>query len=170
MGSSDPYVKVYLLSDRKKKFVTKVHRRNLSPVFNETFVFCARWSDLDGRTLHYSVYDFDRFSRNDLIGHVLACYLQDQCQQGVEFNFSMGIFTTKQQDCRELGELMLCYLQTTGRLTVIKMRNLKALNITGSSDPYVKVIVMCHGRRIKKKTFVKKAALNPVYNESLESH
>ena len=39
LGSSDPYVKIYLLPDRKKKFVTKVHRRNLNPVFNETFVF-----------------------------------------------------------------------------------------------------------------------------------
>lgn len=38
-GSSDPYVKVYLLPDRKKKFQTKVHRKNLNPVFNETFIF-----------------------------------------------------------------------------------------------------------------------------------
>lgn len=38
-GSSDPYVKVYLLPDRKKKFQTKVHRKNLAPIFNETFIF-----------------------------------------------------------------------------------------------------------------------------------
>lgn len=38
-GTSDPYVKVYLLPDKKKKFETKVHRKTLSPVFNETFVF-----------------------------------------------------------------------------------------------------------------------------------
>lgn len=38
-GSSDPYVKVYLLPDRKKKYQTKVHRKNLNPVFNETFIF-----------------------------------------------------------------------------------------------------------------------------------
>lgn len=37
-GSSDPYVKVFLLPDRKKKFQTKVHRKNLNPVFNETFI------------------------------------------------------------------------------------------------------------------------------------
>lgn len=40
-GTSDPYVKVYLLPDKKKKFETKVHRKTLSPVFNETFVFKA---------------------------------------------------------------------------------------------------------------------------------
>lgn len=37
-GSSDPYVKIFLLPDRKKKFQTKVHRKNLDPVFNETFI------------------------------------------------------------------------------------------------------------------------------------
>lgn len=38
-GTSDPYVKVYLLPDKKKKFETKVHRKTLNPAFNETFVF-----------------------------------------------------------------------------------------------------------------------------------
>lgn len=40
----------------------------------------------------------------------------------------------------DLGELMLslCYLPTAGRLTVtiIKARNLKAMDITGSSGEY----------------------------------
>ena len=38
-GTSDPYVKVYFLPDKKKKFETKVQRKNLCPVFNETFTF-----------------------------------------------------------------------------------------------------------------------------------
>lgn len=38
-GTSDPYVKVFLLPDKKKKFETKVQRKNLCPVFNETFFF-----------------------------------------------------------------------------------------------------------------------------------
>lgn len=38
-GTSDPYVKVFLLPDKKKKFDTKVHKKTLNPVFNETFVF-----------------------------------------------------------------------------------------------------------------------------------
>ena len=32
-------LKVYLLPDKKKKFETKVHRKTLNPVFNETFNF-----------------------------------------------------------------------------------------------------------------------------------
>lgn len=46
-------------------------------------------------------------------------------------------FVLSQQDNVDLGELMfsLCYLPTAGRLTitVIKARNLKAMDITGAS-------------------------------------
>ncbi|ROJ25251.1 Synaptotagmin-9 [Anabarilius grahami] len=64
----------------------------------------------------------------------------------------------------------LCYLPTAGRLTItmIKARNLKAMDITGASDPYVKVSLMCDGRRLKKrKTSTKRNTLNPVYNEAI---
>lgn len=38
-GTSDPYVKVFVLPDKKKKYDTKVHKKTLNPVFNETFTF-----------------------------------------------------------------------------------------------------------------------------------
>ena len=38
-GTSDPYVKIYLLPEKKRKQETKVHRKTLNPVFNETFKF-----------------------------------------------------------------------------------------------------------------------------------
>lgn len=47
-GTSDPYVKVYMLPDKKKKFETKVQRKNLSPVFNETFTFKVGTHQLSG--------------------------------------------------------------------------------------------------------------------------
>lgn len=50
-GTSDPYVKVYLLPDKKKKFETKVHRKTLSPVFNETFTFKVSFSLLLGEEM-----------------------------------------------------------------------------------------------------------------------
>ena len=43
-GFSDPYVCVHLLPDNKKKFETKVHRKTLNPVFNETFKFTVSLS------------------------------------------------------------------------------------------------------------------------------
>lgn len=42
-GTSDPYVRVYVLPDKKKKFDTKVHKKTLNPVFNETFTFKVSW-------------------------------------------------------------------------------------------------------------------------------
>lgn len=38
-GSSDPYVRVCLLPEKNLVKVTKVHRRNLCPSFNQTVVF-----------------------------------------------------------------------------------------------------------------------------------
>ncbi|KAJ1526091.1 hypothetical protein ONE63_009256 [Megalurothrips usitatus] len=170
-GSSDPYVKVYLLPDRKKKYQTKVHRRNLNPIFNEVFIFSVTYDELRRRYLSFSVYDFDRFSRHDLIGQVVLKGLLDVADLSQEIEYTMNILNAK-QDKVDLGELMLslCYLPTAGRLTVtiIKARNLKAMDITGSSDPYVKVYLLCQGRRIKKrKTTVKRSSLAPVYNEAL---
>lgn len=76
-GTSDPYVKIYLLPDRKTKHQTKVHRKTLNPVFDEVFLFPVPYNDLEARKLHFSVYDFDRFSRHDLIGQVVVDHFLD---------------------------------------------------------------------------------------------
>ncbi|GBP63855.1 Synaptotagmin-9 [Eumeta japonica] len=240
-GSSDPYIKVFLLPDRKKKFQTKVHRKNLNPVFNETFLFrtCHRYAqkqspndlenllcflsnqhveetmvdyifteqiatekkdyDLDGaedengpagalkicstiphecllgasgtgapahvrkarivvpyeelrqRYLQFSVYDFDRFSRHDLIGHVVLRGLLDAADLHQDIEYTMNILAAPQEK-KDLGELMLslCYLPTAGRLTVtvIKGRNLKAMDINGSSGTPV------HGVAAQRSPFI----------------
>lgn len=71
-GTSDPYVKIYLLPDRKTKHQTKVHRKTLNPVFDEVFLFPVAYAELPTRKLHFTVYDFDRFSRHDIIGQVVV--------------------------------------------------------------------------------------------------
>ena len=55
-GTSDPYVKVYVLPDRKKKFETKVHRKTLNPVFNESFNFKIPYNEIGGKTLVMAIY------------------------------------------------------------------------------------------------------------------
>ncbi len=41
-GKADPYLKVTILPERKPKFETKVKRNELSPVYNEAFLFQVR--------------------------------------------------------------------------------------------------------------------------------
>ncbi|XP_062856875.1 synaptotagmin-9b isoform X3 [Trichomycterus rosablanca] len=170
-GTSDPYVKIYLLPDRKTKHQTKVHRKTLNPVFDEVFLFPVAYAELNVRKLHFSVYDFDRFSRHDLIGQVVVDNFLDLPDFPGETRLCRDVLYVT-ADNVDLGELMfsLCYLPTAGRLTItiIKARNLKAMDITGASDPYVKVSLMCDGRRLKKrKTSTKRNTLNPNYNEAI---
>jgi hypothetical protein len=42
-GTSDPYVKILLLPDKKHKLLTKVKKRNLNPHWNECFLFEGKW-------------------------------------------------------------------------------------------------------------------------------
>ncbi|XP_058484798.1 synaptotagmin-7b isoform X3 [Solea solea] len=168
-GTSDPFVKLYLLPDKKHKLETKVKRKNLNPHWNETFLFEGfPYEKVVQRTLYLQVLDYDRFSRNDPIGEV-----------SIPLNkldlANMQTFWKELKPCSDgsgsRGDLLvsLCYNPTANTITVsiIKARNLKAMDIGGTSDPYVKVWLMNKDKRVeKKKTVVMKRCLNPVFNES----
>jgi len=53
-------------------------------------------------------------------------------------------------------------------VNVVKCRGLKALDVKGTSDPYVKVWMCKNNKEFKKeKTSIKKGRLSPIYNETL---
>lgn len=72
-GSSDPYVKMSILPEKKHHVKTRVMRKTLEPSFDETFTFYGlSISDLADLTLHFLVLSFDRFARDDVIGEALV--------------------------------------------------------------------------------------------------
>ncbi|XP_068117291.1 synaptotagmin-7 isoform X7 [Hyperolius riggenbachi] len=168
-GTSDPFVKIYLLPDKKHKLETKVKRKNLNPHWNETFLFEGfPYEKVVQRVLYLQVLDYDRFSRNDPIGEVSIPLNKIDLTQ-------MQTFWKELKPCSDgsgsRGELLLslCYNPSANSIIVniIKARNLKAMDIGGTSDPYVKVWLMYKDKRVeKKKTVVMKRCLNPVFNES----
>ncbi|NP_001159462.1 synaptotagmin I isoform X2 [Strongylocentrotus purpuratus] len=171
-GTSDPYVKVYLMPDKKKKYETKVHRKTLNPVFNETFTFKVPYSEVSSKTLVFAIYDFDRFSRHDIIGEVKVKLSQVDLGSVVEeWRDLQSAEVPGGEGKSELGDICfsLRYVPTAGKLTVVilEAKNLKKMDVGGLSDPYVKISLYMNNKRMKKKkTTIKKRTLNPYYNES----
>lgn len=172
VGSSDPYVKLQLLPEKRHKVKTRVLRKTLNPLYDEIFTFYGiDYNQLQAITLHFVALSFDRFSRDDIIGEVIyplagvdvSCQEVTLCKEISPRHIKMH--------SQGRGELLvsLCYQPAANRLTVVvlKARNLPKMDITGLSDPYVKIYLLYNGQRIaKKKTHVKKRTLNPVFNES----
>ncbi|CAL8303873.1 unnamed protein product [Lota lota] len=168
-GTSDPYVKVFLLPDKKKKFETKVQRKNLCPVFNETFIFKIPYAELGGKTLVLQVFDFDRFSKHDMIGEIKIP--MNSVDLGQPLQTWRDVESGEKEEQEKLGDICISlrYVPTAGKLTVniMEAKNLKKMDVGGLSDPFVKIVLQQNGKRIKKKkTTVKKNTLNPYFNES----
>ncbi|XP_007895398.1 synaptotagmin-4 [Callorhinchus milii] len=170
--TSDPYIKMSILPDKKHRVKTRVLRKTLDPAFDETFTFYGiPYSQVQNLSLHFLVLSFDRFSRDDIIGEVMVPMSGINLSEGkVLMNRDIS-----KRNCRKSlgrGELLvsLCYQSTTNTLTVVvlKARHLPKNDVSGLSaaDPYVKVNLYHDKKRIsKKKTHVKKCTLNPVFNE-----
>ncbi|XP_022112013.1 synaptotagmin-7-like isoform X2 [Acanthaster planci] len=172
-GTSDPFVKVMLLPNKKHKMETKVKRKKLNPVWNETFLFEGfPYNKLQERVLHLEVLDYDRFSRNDPIGELNIPLAEIDLTQEQTVNKTL---TPSSKSYGKLGKILvsLCFAPTAGRITIVIMKcdGLAAKDITGKSDPYVKVWHVYQDKKIeKKKTIVKYNTLNPVFNVSFMFH
>nr|XP_027204637.1 synaptotagmin-4-like isoform X2 [Dermatophagoides pteronyssinus] len=170
----DPYVKMQLLPEKQHKAKTRVLRKSLNPIYNEEFTFYGITSNLlENLIIHFVVLNFDRFSRDEILGETFCRLNQFEfdslekqltlCQDLVPVGNKLKI--------HDLGELLvsLCYQPIANRLTVVilKARNLPKMDLTGLCDPYVKIYLFHNQERIsKKRTHIKRRTLSPVFNES----
>ncbi|XP_074135342.1 synaptotagmin-4 [Sminthopsis crassicaudata] len=168
--TSDPYIKMTILPEKKHKVKTRVLRKTLDPAFDETFTFYGiPYSQIQDLVLHFIILSFDRFSRDDIIGEVLIPLSGIELADG-RMLMNREIIKRNVRKSSGRGELLisLCYQSTTNTLTVVvlKARHLPKADVSGLSDPYVKVNLYHAKKRIsKKKTHVKKCTPNAVFNE-----
>ncbi|XP_032675703.1 synaptotagmin-5 isoform X1 [Odontomachus brunneus] len=173
-GFNDPYVKLTLspeVDTRKRQ--TQIHRNNPNPSFNQHFKFPVSYEELQEKTLVLQVFDYDRFSRNDVVGSLRVAMDGLEPVSSTSWTDVWGEIARERKPPEEIQEVLvsLSYLPSAERLTVLimKARNLFPQQDKDTLDPFAKVSLLCGERRIKKKkkTAVRRATMNPVWNEAM---
>ncbi|XP_045488234.1 synaptotagmin-5 isoform X2 [Pieris rapae] len=169
-GFNDPYVRVSLIPEVDTRVrQTPVHRNEANPFFDQHFKFPVSHDDLSDKTLLLQVFDYDRFSRNEVMGSAKIPLAKVEVAGGAEV---WAELSRERRPPEELQELLLSlsYLPSAERLTVVV---LKARNLLppqegkDALDVYVKVYLLVNGKRVKKKKTNRKEINNPVWNEAL---
>ncbi|KAJ0179205.1 hypothetical protein K1T71_004917 [Dendrolimus kikuchii] len=169
-GFNDPYVRVTLLPEVDTRVrQTPVHRNEANPFFDQHFKFPVSHDELSDKTLLLQVFDYDRFSRNEVMGSAKVPLSRVEVAGGAEV---WAELSRERRPPEELQELLLSlsYLPSAERLTVVV---LKARNLLppqegkDALDVYVKVYLLVNGKRVKKKKTNRKEINNPVWNEAL---
>uniref|UniRef100_A0AC35TVZ5 C2 domain-containing protein n=1 Tax=Rhabditophanes sp. KR3021 TaxID=114890 RepID=A0AC35TVZ5_9BILA len=165
----DPYIIIYLLPDRRHHCKTRIVKKTVDPEYNEMFSFDVQYNNLSNNMLQFTLYSFDRFTKQ--IGNVVMRDLFEKSDLYMWTEYTMPVMGSQEKN--DFGDLLLYITYSISEqklyVTVGKAYNLRPMDITGASDPYCKVDQIYHGKRVKqRKSTIKRANLNPVYNETLE--
>ncbi|XP_076335986.1 uncharacterized protein LOC143239075 isoform X2 [Tachypleus tridentatus] len=130
-GFNDPYVKITLLPEvDTKQRQTDICRNSTDPVFDEIFKIPVSFDELHEKMLLLQVFDYDRYSRNDVTGEVRVQMRDIEVTNEVEV---WSNITKTEQVSQDRPEILLSlnYLPSAGRLTVVV---LKASNLVSSDN------------------------------------
>ncbi|XP_043520333.1 synaptotagmin-5 isoform X2 [Frieseomelitta varia] len=172
-GFNDPYVKLTLspeVDSRKRQ--TQIYRNETNPFFDQQFKFPVSNDELHDRILVLQVLDYDRFSRNDIVGSVKVPLHILRLDSPTSTEEVWGEIERERKPPEQIQEVLLSlsYLPSAERLTVqiLKARNLFPPQDKETLDSFVKVNLLCGEKRVKKKkTAVRKATTSPVWNEAM---
>ncbi|CAG5131937.1 unnamed protein product [Candidula unifasciata] len=165
----DPYVKIFLLPDDKTCRVSKVMKKTLNPVFNESHTFQVRAEDIQKRVLRLSVYDIDKRRVRHSLGHVVVGlkHLDLTGADVIQAQLEPTIRTATSN-----GELQISLLHIPSYekmiVTIHNARNLHRLENYPGMGAYIRIHLFygnkCH--RIKQ-TAVRQGGAEIIFNETL---
>lgn len=174
--TSDPYAKVYLLPDQSRagKRKSKTKYGTLDPEFNEEMLYKISTNELVKRTIWVSLWNYDRFGRNEFLGEVripLGDYIG--LEEHPKWHTLLEMLPTSTADSQ--GELVVGLMYApadkkrkkganSGKLYVkiVEGRNLPGKDSDNLSDPFCKSYLLPDpAKKTKKKTPVLKKNLNP---------
>ncbi|XP_015429130.1 PREDICTED: synaptotagmin-6 [Dufourea novaeangliae] len=172
-GFNDPYVKLTLSPEvDARKRQTQIYRNEANPFFDQQFKFPVSHDDFHDKILLLQVLDYDRFSRNDVVGSVKVPLHILRLDSPSSTEEIWGEIERERKPPEQIQEVLLSlsYLPSAERLKVVivKARNLfPPQQEKETLDSFVKVNLLCAEKRIKKKTAVKKATTSPIWNEAM---
>lgn len=144
-GFNDPYVRLALSPEvDARKRQTTIRRNDPNPFFDHHFKFPISHEDLQMKTLILQVFDYDRFSRNDVIGEVRMKMDEFDITSSLEV---WGEITKNKKPPEELQEMLvsISYLPSAERLTVVllKARNLFVPEEKESIGKWICILMQC---------------------------
>lgn len=70
-GFSDPYIRIALVPSVDERIrQSSVKRKTSNPYYNERFKFPVAFDEVKDKLLVFHIYDYDKFSRHNVIGEV----------------------------------------------------------------------------------------------------
>ncbi|XP_065579909.1 double C2-like domain-containing protein beta isoform X2 [Artemia franciscana] len=175
-GLADPYCLLILekgseISDYRLR--TSTVQKTVNPEFSETVTFFnVEAEDIETKTLHLAVMDDDRFGY-EVLGELRLPLSVLQNLYSRHFTLPLEKPTTSMsrlvEAWRNRGSILLSLLYSRGRetmiVTILKCKDLSAMDSNGYSDPYVKIQIRPDPHQRKFKTSIKWKTLNPEFNE-----
>ena len=176
-GTSDPYIRLYLLGAKPKDKIcevkTKTIKKTLNPIWNEEYHFPIKSLGTD--VLHMSLKDWNGIGKDDPIS-TFDFYIKNLPfgivkDDWIHFNPVKGVpkggLVHIQYHLASPGSYAFVDKPFTAKnfnIKIVEAKEVKSMDLNGLSDPYCKMSII--GDRDFKKTTIKYKTLSPYWNEN----